>query len=63
MISSAGAASILIKIVLTVERTSAFTFLKQLDVIKKNEVIKDQIRKERSIPFCAEIESVQIEEA
>ena len=30
---------------------------------ESNEVIKDQIRKESSIPFCAEIEKVEIEES
>jgi len=29
---------------------------------EKNEVIRDQIMKESSIPFCAEIEKVIIEE-
>ena len=29
---------------------------------EKNEVIRDQIMKESSIPFCAEIEKVTIEE-
>lgn len=28
---------------------------------EKNEIIKDQIKKESWIPFCAEIEKVEIE--
>lgn len=30
---------------------------------ENNEVIKEQIRKESSIPFCAEIEKIEVEES